>query len=83
MDCTLTRTTNAFVVFTRRAGPVGATVPPAACSSSVFVAEIIRTPIGAKASFEELWDVAAVLEALHLGALWRFGDHLKRDQPME
>ena len=32
---------------------------------------------------EELWDVAAVLEALHLGALWRFGDHLRRDQPME
>ena len=60
-------------VETHRAFP-GVVTMHVACSSSVRVAG---------ASFEELWDVAAVLEALHLGALWRFRDHLRRDQPME
>ena len=77
IDCTTFRTTNAMFVFTRRV-PGGVTThikwPGVACASNVTVAV---------ASFEELWDVAAVLEALHLGALWRFGDHLRRDQPME
>ena len=80
IDCTRILT-QAFVVrATVRVVPGGVTCfcpehPSfSACSSSV---------VGLAASFEELWDVAAVLEALHLGALWRFGDHLRRDQPME
>ena len=63
-----------FILVTIRV-PRGVTGKPVAFSSSVDVA--------AYSSFEDLWDIAAVLEALHLGALWRFGDHLRRDQPME
>ena len=83
IDCTTFRTTNAMFVFTRRV-PGGVTTqsqwPAVACASSVTVAVL---ECHWRASFEELWDVAAVLEALHNRALWRFPDHLRRDQPME
>ena len=75
--------TKAFAGHAAQCIPGGVTRRVVACSSSVHVVLIADAALSRSVSFEELWDVAAVLEALHLGALWRFGDHLRRDQPME